>query len=214
MRYVYGLLLLLLLVPAPLQAVCPAGVEVGIGCGELSYAGCCVNSTTVTWCEADGSVCQLDCGNNQAPSVTNDCCEASPLSTAGCCNNDVMACVCATDAYCCTTSWDSLCAGEVESLGCGTCPSGCSGASSFCGWKPEKSYYDCSSASSSDPTGMNPMMCSGEGCVANCFGKQCGDDGCGGSCGTCGFGQMCNVFGECESSCTPNCYGKECGDDG
>ncbi len=33
----------------------------------------------------------------------------------------IEACVCADDPYCCDTDWDSFCAGEVVSLGCGTC---------------------------------------------------------------------------------------------
>ena len=96
MRNVYGLmLLLLLLLPSPLMAVCPAGVEIAVGCGDYSYAGCCADASTVTWCEADGSVCQLDCSANQLPSATNDCCEASLLGETGCCDATVMACVCA-----------------------------------------------------------------------------------------------------------------------
>jgi hypothetical protein len=30
--------------------------------------------------------------------------------------------VCAKDPFCCETAWDSVCAGEVAELGCGTCP--------------------------------------------------------------------------------------------
>jgi hypothetical protein len=29
--------------------------------------------------------------------------------------------VCQKDAYCCDTEWDSMCVGEVGSMGCGTC---------------------------------------------------------------------------------------------
>lgn len=33
----------------------------------------------------------------------------------------VETCVCDADPYCCSNAWDSLCVGEVDSLGCGTC---------------------------------------------------------------------------------------------
>ncbi len=39
----------------------------------------------------------------------------------GCEVSAVESCVCATDPFCCNTNWDSLCVGEVTSLGCGTC---------------------------------------------------------------------------------------------
>jgi hypothetical protein len=49
-----------------------------------------------------------------------DCCAAG--SGAGCGNVLVNECVGAADPYCNTTFWDGICAGEVTSLGCGTCP--------------------------------------------------------------------------------------------
>ena len=41
----------------------------------------------------------------------------------GCDQPSVQSCVCAADPYCCNTHWDSICVGEVESLGCGQCNS-------------------------------------------------------------------------------------------
>ena len=48
------------------------------------------------------------------------CCTAQ--GQAGCGESaNIEACVCAQDDYCCSTEWDSTCAGEVVSLGCGSC---------------------------------------------------------------------------------------------
>lgn len=52
-------------------------------------------------------------------STTHGCCETG---SAGCVDPTIQACVCAADPYCCNTAWDGICAGEVTSLGCGTCP--------------------------------------------------------------------------------------------
>lgn len=55
-------------------------------------------------------------------SSSNTCCEGQSFGTTGCSDASIEACVCASDSYCCTTSWDGICASEVESLGCGQCP--------------------------------------------------------------------------------------------
>ncbi|MCR9164781.1 MAG: hypothetical protein ACE37F_33610 [Nannocystaceae bacterium] len=52
--------------------------------------------------------------------AAEDCCVSG---AAGCADVPVQACVCEADPYCCNTAWDSLCVGEVDSLGCGTCGS-------------------------------------------------------------------------------------------
>jgi hypothetical protein len=49
-----------------------------------------------------------------------DCCASG--DGAGCGNVPVNECVGAADPYCNDVFWDSLCAGEVTSLGCGSCP--------------------------------------------------------------------------------------------
>jgi hypothetical protein len=49
-----------------------------------------------------------------------DCCSVG--SGAGCGNVAVNECVGAADPYCNDTAWDSICVGEVTSLGCGSCP--------------------------------------------------------------------------------------------
>lgn len=49
-----------------------------------------------------------------------DCCAVG--SGAGCGNVAVNECVGAVDPYCNNNFWDSICAAEVTSLGCGTCP--------------------------------------------------------------------------------------------
>lgn len=51
-----------------------------------------------------------------------DCCGAH--AGTGCSAPTVESCVCAEDSYCCDTAWDDICAGEVDSLGCGDCGGG------------------------------------------------------------------------------------------
>ncbi|MBK7585368.1 MAG: hypothetical protein IPI67_34905 [Myxococcales bacterium] len=51
--------------------------------------------------------------------TSGDCCFEHPFP--GCSSPDVAKCVCAQDGYCCSNQWDSLCASEVDSLGCGFC---------------------------------------------------------------------------------------------
>ena len=50
--------------------------------------------------------------------AAEDCCVSG---AAGCGDLVVETCVCDADPYCCSNAWDSLCVGEVDSLGCGTC---------------------------------------------------------------------------------------------
>ena len=57
-----------------------------------------------------------------AGSSGSTCCESQAYPSPGCSDTGVEACVCNADPYCCSTSWDSICANEVESLGCGSCP--------------------------------------------------------------------------------------------
>ncbi|HEY3242460.1 MAG TPA: hypothetical protein VGM03_03835 [Phycisphaerae bacterium] len=52
-------------------------------------------------------------------STAHDCCVSGG---AGCADPSIQNCVCAADPFCCNSMWDGLCAGEVTSLSCGTCP--------------------------------------------------------------------------------------------
>ena len=75
-----------------------------------------------------------DCGSCVFPLGTGDCCLDN--ETAGCDDQDIQDCVCALDPFCCTTSWDDICAGNVEGQMCGDCPdvgTGSSGSDSGSG---------------------------------------------------------------------------------
>ncbi len=52
-------------------------------------------------------------------SVEHNCCETG--HGAGCSDPDIAACVCAEYPDCCNVEWDSVCAEQVEQLGCGLC---------------------------------------------------------------------------------------------
>ncbi len=89
-------------------------------CGDLAVQSCvcaadsyCCNNAWDSICV--GEVESLGCGSCE---TTVPCCETG---AAGCALPAVESCVCAADSYCCNVAWDSICVGEVESLGCGTC---------------------------------------------------------------------------------------------
>lgn len=97
----------------------------GPKCDNPSVASCVCAADPYCCTTHWDSICvreveTLDCGNCGSP---ESCCTAH--SAPGCGNDPVEDCVCATDSYCCSTHWDSICVGEVESLGCGTCSQQC-----------------------------------------------------------------------------------------
>ncbi len=93
---------------------------------------CDIAGGTSPDCNANGTPddCELsgnDCNVNGIPDECDvpaggNCCEVG--HGAGCSDPDIEACVCATDPFCCDDDWDSLCADEVISLGCGFCGEG------------------------------------------------------------------------------------------
>lgn len=90
------------------------------GCSDVSVEECVCDADPYCCATAWDSICvgeveSLGCGT----CTDAGCC--SPTATAGCTEPSVEACVCDEDPYCCATAWDSICVGEVESLGCGTC---------------------------------------------------------------------------------------------
>ncbi|MCL4754946.1 MAG: hypothetical protein KJ015_32630 [Myxococcales bacterium] len=82
-----------------------------------------------------------------------DCCVAHGYP--GCSVPYIASCVCAQDPYCCQQQWDSLCASEVSSLGCGNCGGGGTGGVPFGGG------------------GMGGIPIGGTGGTANCGGVPC-----------------------------------------
>jgi hypothetical protein len=65
-------------------------------------------------------------GTGGTGGTAGNCCAVH--AGAGCQDDSVESCVCKSDPYCCSNHWDSLCVGEVESLGCGSCNMGTGGA--------------------------------------------------------------------------------------
>ncbi|MEX1363907.1 MAG: hypothetical protein AB1Z98_12315 [Nannocystaceae bacterium] len=73
---------------------------------------------------AAGAVCDEFSGGGDYWFVCRTGADTNCCSTghgAGCEVDPVESCVCAADPYCCNTNWDSICVGEVTSLGCGSC---------------------------------------------------------------------------------------------
>ena len=116
-----------------------------------------------------------------------------------------------TYAGCCSGTrliWCGNAEGDTGPL-CGLdCISNATEAGKVCGWS-SSGWYDCG-GSGADPSGTNPLECTGWSCTSNCTGKQCGPDGCLGTCGTCTAGHYCDAGGACQA-CT--CAGRTCGAD-
>ena len=212
--------------PADVAAQCSVGLTLQQGCLDISYQGCCVNEpgkNFLYWCE-DGWLCGIDCGETYstcgwdfAEGFYN--CEASgedpsgqnPINCDGSGGNNNTNQQCGSISYqgCCNGQTLLYCDNDqLQTMDCSGNPS--------CGWNNTGSYYDCGTAGTPDPSGMNSLACTGGTCTPNCAGKQCGNDGCGGSCGQCAMGMYCdgNSFTCLNGSCTPNCAGKQCGGDG
>jgi len=159
-----------------------------IACG----GGPCTPNCTGKACGSDG--CGGTCGN----------CPAGKTCQNGACVDGPAGCGSITYEGCCEGETLKFCEnGQLKQFDCTQAPK--------CGWQSQGKFYDCSTQGTADPSGKNPMPCTGT-CTPNCTGKACGGDGCGGQCGTCPQGQACQN-GQCVG-CQPSCTGKACGDDG
>ena len=116
----------------------------------------------------------------------------------------------ASGTDCFGTTYEGCCDGDGRVIWCDNdqlyCLD-CVGQDAFCGWMGDNPWYGCvGTETGADPSGENPLACSGgcdpecsedqvcldgECCIPSCEDKACGDDGCGGSCGDCGPGQAC-----------------------
>ncbi|MEZ4267907.1 MAG: agmatine deiminase family protein [Myxococcota bacterium] len=188
-------------------------------CDGVTYQGCCVNKTTLKWCEnsvVNQNTCAAGTCGWEAASGFYNCDTSGGADPSG---TYPQAC----DPPVCTPA----CAGKA----CG--PDGCGGSCGTCSL-----FTMCNASSQCVPlcspscTGKTcgddgcggscgtcsaGQTCTGNVCVANCVpactGKACGPDGCGGSCGTCAVGQTCTAS-QCVETCVPSCSGKACGSDG
>lgn len=98
------------------QPGCPAdlGIEACVCaedpfCCDTEWDGVCVSG-----------VHGYGCGDCVYVSQGGDCCSAN--GSPGCDDPEIEACVCMGDPFCCQTSWDMLCADEVDSYGYDVCP--------------------------------------------------------------------------------------------
>ncbi|MEK6676289.1 MAG: IPTL-CTERM sorting domain-containing protein [Planctomycetota bacterium] len=127
-----------------LHVYCPDCGTLGCAGGDDDACGFPPGFSAVTWCSALGTTYQIlvsgfggSTGDfeltvssdltpcSTPPSCTGvcgpgqgDCCAAH--ANAGCEDPTCCAAVCAIDPFCCDTQWDSICAGEAESL-CPAC---------------------------------------------------------------------------------------------
>jgi Subtilase family len=60
------------------------------------------------------------CGTTPPPTCSHLLCNTGVALTSGC--NTCATSICAADSFCCSTSWDSICVGEVSSVCHLTCP--------------------------------------------------------------------------------------------
>jgi len=104
--------------PPTCHDVCVTGAALASSCGTVASTVCAADSycCTTGW----DSICV---GEVESVAKSLVCqqgsCAHSPCTTGGAlvktCDADVTA-ICNADAYCCTTSWDSICVGEVSSV--------------------------------------------------------------------------------------------------
>jgi hypothetical protein len=104
--------------PAVEQCVCAQDAF----CCNFEWDSACVEQIEGFGCGSCGGGTGGKGGAGGSPG-TGDCCQSNP--TPGCNDPAIQACVCAKDSFCCSSSWDSICASEVLSLGCGLCPGAC-----------------------------------------------------------------------------------------
>jgi hypothetical protein len=205
------------------DSICVGEVE-GEGCGSCAAGETCGDGACGAGETCDN--CPDDCG---ACPGQGDCCEAK--QTPGCDEAAVQNCVCAQDSYCCDVKWDSICAGEVTSLGCGSCEAGpkcgngkceaaesCTTCEQDCG--PCDQPGDCchvqQTKGCNDPT-IQACVCAQDSFCCNYSWDQicvneveelgcgsCSGGGCGD--GACGVDEDCTT---CPEDCGP-CGGASC----
>jgi agmatine/peptidylarginine deiminase len=163
----------------------------GKQCGNDGCGGSCGSCGAGQSCQAGQCV--------QGGGTLTQCLGLDTPSATGC---DVVSSM----AGCCSTEgWVIWCdGGNTYCIDC------TQASPASCGWLADQGFYDCGQ-SGADPSGANPLECSG-GCQPDCNGKACdADNGCGALCG-CPVGQKCEG-GACVA-CQPACDGKNCGPDG
>lgn len=107
--------------PPPKGECCEEGVVPGCSDPLVELCVCeqmpeCCSDVWTPACAA--AVESLGCGGC-GPGF-EACCEVQV--TPGCPSPEIQACVCAQDSFCCEQTWDDICVGEVDALGCGMCP--------------------------------------------------------------------------------------------
>ncbi|MFQ5463806.1 MAG: hypothetical protein ACE5E5_14410, partial [Phycisphaerae bacterium] len=93
-------------------ACCQDVCSIDFFCCDTEWDGMCADQAV--------SVCPPSvCGGGGGCPGTGDCCVSN--GTPGC--NDAACCdaVCSADPFCCDTTWDTMCAGQAETLCTGLC---------------------------------------------------------------------------------------------
>jgi hypothetical protein len=88
-------------------------------CCDTAWDGVCVDEVGSFGCGSCGGGAGDGGGGGDGGTGVSTCCEQQ--DGAGCPDTTVQDCVCAQDDYCCNVAWDLTCAGEVETLSCGSC---------------------------------------------------------------------------------------------
>jgi hypothetical protein len=107
--------------------------------------------------------------------------------------------VCANDSFCCSSTWDSLCVGEVEDYGCGNC----GGSTGGCGDGTCGGGETCASC----PGDCGPCGSGGD-CCATSAQSGCSDptiEDC-----VCAYDFLCCIF-EWDSFCVSEVEEYGCG---
>jgi hypothetical protein len=198
----------LLLISSPAQATDCCEEHPWTGCDNWNIEACvcagdayCCDTEWDAYCVSE--VEEFGCGS--CSGYSGDCCASN--GSPGCSDGTVTSCVCAQDAYCCDTTWDAMCASEVEEFGCGQCGGGtnfcpgyggtssCCTPDNTCGWDGD-GLCDCDGTCSWDDSDCGGGSFCGDGVCDN--DESCGT--CADDCGSCGGGGDC-----CSDNGTPGC---------
>ena len=103
--------------------ICSTGGKLTSTCDPCAQQICaadsfCCNSSWDSVCVGEvATVCNQSCGGGGGGSTcAHSECTTGPKLTTGC--DSCATQICATDSFCCSSSWDSICVGEVASI-CG-----------------------------------------------------------------------------------------------
>jgi cysteine-rich repeat protein len=171
-----------------LMSLCGEAADAGPSCDccvpdPAGAAGCnkpaCQNAVcaidpfccSVSWdlvCAGEANTLCACCGGGGIGGNDCDCCDPDPSGAAGCDDATCQNTVCAVDPFCCSVAWDSICAGEANSM-CACCASGGVGIGTGTGDGTGGTGCDCCEPDPAGATGCDNPRCQSAVCGVDPF---------------------------------------------